>query len=139
MATEFENNRDSTYLFDLPLPYRTNTLLTAVAYMCYPQRNPPNHKGTIESNYPTCYSTIERLKSVVRKRRLIEEWSILEQARFQIGICLYGKYFHKISKIVKTKTTAECVRFYYECFKRTKRYQQWKFASSSATPTVKYQ
>ena len=41
------------------------------------------------------------------------------------------KDFHVISKIVRTKTTNQCVEFYYE-WKKSAHYQMWKVRAAAA-------
>ena len=40
--------------------------------------------------------------------------SPLEVAKFEGGICLFGKRFHKLQQLIKTKTCKEIVEFYYK-------------------------
>ena len=53
------------------------------------------------------------LNSPVRKHSVIDEWSPAEVAKFECGMCLYGKQFHRLQKIIKTKTCKQIVAFYY--------------------------
>ena len=38
---------------------------------------------------------------------------------------MYGKIFHEVQKVVKTKTTKEIIEFYY-IWKKTSHYKKWK-------------
>ena len=49
----------------------------------------------------------------LRKPAVIERWSPFEISVFEGSIALYGKHFHTIQKIIKTKTVKECIEFYY--------------------------
>ena len=48
-----------------------------------------------------------------------------EIALFESGICSFGKDFYNISKLIPTKSTGDCVEFYY-LWKKSSHYQQWK-------------
>lgn len=46
-------------------------------------------------------------------------------AVFEAAICVYGKEFYYISRAVKTKSTQECIEFYYS-WKFSSHYYAWK-------------
>jgi hypothetical protein len=54
-----------------------------------------------------------------------EKWSPYEVGLFESAICLVGKMFPQIAAIIKTKTAAECVEFYY-VWKKSSHYPLWK-------------
>lgn len=65
------------------------------------------------------------LQSPLRHPTVIERWSPYEIASFEAAMTLYGKEFHAVQKVVKTKTTKEIVEFYY-IWKKTSHYKRWK-------------
>jgi len=71
-------------------------------------------------------SPLHLITSEFRKPFVLDSWSPLEIAKFEGGMCSYGKRFHEISKVVNTKTSKECVDFYYLIWKLTNRYRVWK-------------
>lgn len=54
-----------------------------------------------------------------------DKWSPYEIALFESALCLVGKHFSHVSGVVKTKTTAECIEFYY-MWKKSAHYSSWK-------------
>nr|XP_039254133.1 uncharacterized protein LOC120331159 [Styela clava] len=48
-------------------------------------------------------------------------WQQKERQTFERATMLHHKDFYQISKIIGTKTTGECVDYYYHCLKRRKR------------------
>lgn len=56
---------------------------------------------------------------------LADRWSPYEIALFESGICLTGKLFPQLAKIVGSKSCKEVIEFYY-LWKKSKNYQQWK-------------
>ena len=75
------------------------------------------------------YTTIERLLSPLRRRRVREEWSAREVAAFEVGMCQRPKDFAAISRLLGTKTTREVVAFYYTAWKHSAHYWRWKQAA----------
>mmetsp|Transcript_30185 Transcript_30185/g.69195 ORF Transcript_30185/g.69195 Transcript_30185/m.69195 type:complete len:488 (-) Transcript_30185:502-1965(-) len=69
--------------------------------------------------------TLGVLLSPLRRPTVIERWNPFEIASFEAAISLYGKDFHLVQQIVKTKTTKEVVEFYY-IWKKTSHYKRWK-------------
>ena len=65
------------------------------------------------------------LKSPLRRPSVIETWSPYEIALFEAALFHYGKEFHDVQKVVKTKTTKEIIDFYY-VWKKTAHYKKWK-------------
>lgn len=59
-----------------------------------------------------------------------DRWSPYEIALFESGICLTGKLFAQLAKIVGTKSPKDCIEFYY-FWKKSKNYQQWKVSFRS--------
>lgn len=60
-----------------------------------------------------------------RRASILEEWNPREIALFEAAMYLHGKEFHKIQRLVKTKSTKDIVAFYY-IWKKTSHYTQWK-------------
>jgi hypothetical protein len=65
------------------------------------------------------------LTSSVREPSVIDKWAPLEVARFEAALCMTGKHFNVISKLIGTKSTRECVEFYY-VWKMSKNYRAFK-------------
>ena len=70
-------------------------------------------------------TTLGRLTSPIREPTVLEKWSPYEIALFESGICLTGKLFGALAALIKSKTVAECIEFFY-VWKRSKNYAQWK-------------
>ena len=70
-------------------------------------------------------NTLGYILNPLRKPFVVEKWSPFEISVFEGSIALYGKHFHTIQKLVKTKTVKECIEFYY-FWKKTSHYKQWK-------------
>ncbi|OCT78402.1 hypothetical protein XELAEV_18029513mg [Xenopus laevis] len=49
-----------------------------------------------------------------------DEWSMKEKITFSRGMFRYGKDFWKIHRMIQTKTTAQCITFYYNNKKHAK-------------------
>ncbi len=54
-----------------------------------------------------------------------ELWSPYEIAIFEAAVCIHGKQFHILQKLIKTKTTKEVIDFYY-IWKKSSHYLIWK-------------
>ena len=102
---------------------------TLVGNMVYPQ----THFGPFGYDFEKGQYPLERpnmlgvLVCPVRRPTVIERWSPYEIACFEAGITLYGKHFHTLQKIIKTKSTCEIIEFYY-IWKKTSHYKIWKKA-----------
>jgi len=70
-------------------------------------------------------TTLGRLTSPVRETSPLDFWSPIEVARFEAAMCLVGKQFPLISKLISTKTAGEVIEFYY-LWKQSKNYKIWK-------------
>ncbi|CAB9501288.1 induction early response protein 1 [Seminavis robusta] len=70
-------------------------------------------------------SSLGFLKSPLRRPTVIEKWSPYEISLFEAGMGHYGKEFHEIQKLIQTKSTKECIDFYY-IWKKTSHYKAWK-------------
>ena len=70
-------------------------------------------------------TTLGRLTSPVRETSPLDLWAPLEVAKFESAICLVGKQFPLISKVIGTKTASEVIEFYY-LWKQSKNYKIWK-------------
>jgi hypothetical protein len=53
-----------------------------------------------------------------------DTWTLKEIALFEAGMCNFGKDFHNVQKVVRTKTTNEIVDFYYQ-WKKSAHGNQW--------------
>lgn len=116
------------YLLDLPLVTRVNSLLAAIGGMHYPVRRvvPPDMTKVWTDQSSVRYTTIERLQCAVRKRRCEQDWTLKEVALFQLAFVKFGKEFNRVSSMVGTKSTSQCVDYYYNVWKQSKNYQIWK-------------
>ncbi|CEM28293.1 unnamed protein product [Vitrella brassicaformis CCMP3155] len=91
----------------------------------------PNEKrlrvssASAATNSATKMTPFDLLISKYRHSHTIDLWGPKEVMIFEGAICRYGKDFHKIAKLVETKTTKECIDFYY-LWKKTSRYRHWK-------------
>jgi len=98
-----------------------------VANMIYPS----TYLNPFGYNYEQGQYPVERpctlgiLMSPLRRPTVIERWSPFEIASFEAAISLYGKVFHLVQQVVKTKTTKEVIEFYY-IWKKTSHYKRWK-------------
>jgi len=79
-------------------------------------------KGEIPLERP---NTLGALMCPVRRRTVMEHWSPFEVACFEGAIMLVGKNFYEIAKMLRSKSTKDCIEFYY-VWKMTSHYQQWK-------------
>ncbi|GAB5034190.1 myb dna binding protein transcription factor-like protein [Nannochloropsis oceanica] len=79
-------------------------------------------KGEIPLERP---NTLGAIMCPVRRRTVIEHWSPFEVACFEGAIMLVGKNFYEIAKLLRSKSTKDCIEFYY-VWKMTSHYQQWK-------------
>jgi len=70
-------------------------------------------------------TTLGLMRCPLRQPSVVEMWSPHQIALFEGAIALYGKHFHTIQRMVKTKTTKEVVEFYY-IWKKTSHYDMWK-------------
>eukprot|EP00049_Salpingoeca_infusionum_P004599 m.81524 g.81524 ORF g.81524 m.81524 type:complete len:1182 (+) comp12640_c0_seq2:418-3963(+) len=62
----------------------------------------------------------------------IDCWSPEEVKAFEHALYSYGKLFHRISRQVKTRSTSECIKFYY-LWKKTQRGDGHKFKVSATS------
>lgn len=65
------------------------------------------------------------LQHPARRLSVVERWSPYEIGLFEGAMSHHGKEFHKIQRVIKTKTTQEIVEFYY-VWKKTSHYSRWK-------------
>ncbi|MES1909406.1 MAG: hypothetical protein MHM6MM_002148 [Cercozoa sp. M6MM] len=79
------------------------------------------------------YSETDLLQSPLRARSPLDEWTPLEVARFESGLCAHGKQFHLVSQVVGTKSTAECVEFFY-VWKQSAHYHMWRAHEQPTQP-----
>ena len=72
-------------------------------------------------------TTLGMLTSPAREGSILDAWAPLEVAKFEAAMCLVGKQFPVVAKVVGTKSTAEVINFYYT-WKQSKNYGLWKAA-----------
>ena len=65
-----------------------------------------------------------------RPATILEQWNPREVALFEAAMYLHGKQFHKVQRLVKTKSTKDIVAFYY-IWKKTSHYTEWKLQYTS--------
>ncbi|XP_031752222.1 REST corepressor 1-like [Xenopus tropicalis] len=63
-----------------------------------------------------------------------DDWTLDEKVLLSRGMSRYGKNFFKIHKMIKTKTTAQCITFYYANKKHAKIGRKKNLIFSSETP-----
>ena len=108
---------------------RTDALLSSISSMYYrPRLVHPNAADVyVSADYDRFeYPTVDALLSPLRKSSVLDDWTPLEVALFESGICSYGKDFHAISRLMAgRKTCGQCVEFYY-VWKKSGHYAMWK-------------
>ena len=72
-------------------------------------------------------TTLGRLTSPMRETSPLDFWAPIEVAKFESAMCLVGKQFPLISKVIGTKSASEVIEFYY-LWKQSKNYKIWKEA-----------
>jgi len=70
-------------------------------------------------------TTLGLLASPCREPLVMDKWAPVEVARFEAALCLVGKNFAHVAAAIGSKTTADCVEFFY-AWKQTSHYQLWK-------------
>ena len=108
---------------------RTDALLSSISSMYYRPRlvHPSAADVYVSADYDRFeYPTVDALLSPLRKPAVLDDWSPLEVALFESGICSYGKDFHAIARLMAgRKTCGQCVEFYY-VWKKSGHYAMWK-------------
>ena len=129
------------YSMDLPLRTRMDELLLAVLAGCLPPRlvmAEDTSKVWMDADAATgktrAYNALERLLSPLRRRRPREHWSLREMAVFELAVCLHGKDFARIARLVGSKGTSEVVEFYYTTWKHSEHYAVWKNGGRPIAP-----
>ena len=56
----------------------------------------------------------------------IEKWSLKQIALFESSICLFGKRFELIVRVIRDKTLTEIIQF-YNVWKFSSHYRTWKY------------
>ena len=80
----------------------------------------------LQNQYPLEHpTTLGLLTHPIRRPTVIETWSPYEIAMFEAALCIHGKQFHTVQKIVGSKNTKEIIAFYY-IWKKTSHYKKWK-------------
>mmetsp|Transcript_7808 Transcript_7808/g.28848 ORF Transcript_7808/g.28848 Transcript_7808/m.28848 type:complete len:839 (+) Transcript_7808:193-2709(+) len=70
----------------------------------------------------------------LRRTEEKEDWDDTQKASFRCGMYMWPKVFRNVQEVVNDKTTADCVKYYYEQFKHNEQsgvYARWKDAFSS--------
>jgi hypothetical protein len=70
-------------------------------------------------------TTLGRLTSPARESSPLDNWTPLEVAKFESALCLVGKQFPLVAKVIGTKSSKEVIEFYYT-WKQSKNYAVWK-------------
>jgi hypothetical protein len=70
-------------------------------------------------------TTLGLLTSPCREPLVTDRWAPLEVAKFEAALCLVGKNFSHVAAIIGTKSTADCVEFFY-AWKQSQNYAAWK-------------
>ena len=65
------------------------------------------------------------LSCPLRRKHIFANWTPLEISSFEAAICVVGKQFHRIARVVDTKSTADVIGFYYY-WKKTTHGKIWK-------------
>lgn len=94
-----------------------DTLFRSVGALFYRPKelHPTGATVYVDGDYDnTQYSTLDLLKCPIRKRSVYDSWNAREIALFEQGICQLDKDFYAISRHIQSKTTVECVQFYYK-------------------------
>lgn len=142
VAADDEGTYGEEWMLELPDRERVDRLMRAVGSGFYHHRYVddgtygktalhPNTYDTFE------YTTLDLVRSPVRKQRAWDKWTPYEIAVFEAGVCKHGKNFHLIQKLIKTKTTQELVHFYYTCWKGSAHYRTWKASGEPAAAAAK--
>ena len=95
-----------------------DNMFRAVSSMYYQPR-----VNTSDEN-PIMYNTLELLLTKLVSRSVFDHWTPREIALFEAGLTSKGKDFFSISSLIQTKTTNECVEFYYQ-WKKSSHYHLW--------------
>lgn len=117
--------------FGLTLPARdlADALLRAVSNMYYKEKevHPNGTSVWVSTDYGSLhYPSLDLLLSPLRQTTPLDFWAPKEIAIFEAAICRFGKDFHRIHTLVKTKNTNEVVDFYYRVWKKSRNYRIWK-------------
>ena len=103
--------------------------MTVVSDMIYPKVSFGDYASqgnADEAEFPLERpNTLGILLCGARRPTTFEKWNPYEIALFEGAISIYGKEFHEIAKIIKTKNCKECIEFYY-VWKKTYHYTAWK-------------
>ena len=70
-------------------------------------------------------TTLGILKNPARPRQILDEWAPKQVALFESAICIYGKNFHAIQKVIGNKSLKQVIEFYY-LWKKSSHYTIWK-------------
>ena len=121
---------------DLPLRSRMDSWLGGCVSLFFSARAPVvgDDAGKMwedVSRDRPAYTTIERLLSPLRKRRVREEWSAREVSVFEVGMSQHPKDFAAISRLIGSKATSEVVHFYYTAWKHSQHYWRWKLTATA--------
>ncbi|GBG33861.1 Mesoderm induction early response protein 1 [Hondaea fermentalgiana] len=107
------------------LKLRTSTLLTSSRYRGKSSSSGRGRSLDVRLAGIQHHNSLGRLVSPLYRPSVEEQWAPREIAIFEAGICAYGKNFHAIQKMIRSKTTCEVIDFYY-VWKKTDSYKVWK-------------
>jgi hypothetical protein len=74
---------------------------------------------------PTHVNSLGIVLLPIRRKNVLEQWTLHEIAVFESAICLHGKRFDLISPLLQHKTTADVIAFYY-AWKNSVHAKRWK-------------
>ena len=105
-------------------------------YLVQPDADPPQVEWSVPADDAQMIRlnrrlTLGRLLLPMRRATITDQWSPREIAVFEAALCIYGKEFHTVRKLVAQcgggKTTRQVVEFYY-LWKKSSHYRDWKGA-----------
>ncbi len=109
-VTHYLQQHTIVVIFAAPTLHHIDDLLTLVGNIYYQQ----SEAGKSNAQWSLIRrTTLGHLTSPAREFSVIDRWSPYEVAIFESAICLVGKNFSQIANVIKTKTTGDCVEFYY--------------------------
>ena len=59
------------------------------------------------------------------RAHIADKWTPYEIALFESALCLIGKKFAQVARMVRTKTASDCIELYY-IWKMSSHYSLWK-------------
>ena len=136
MSPQEELQYGPKYQVAVPGRLQIDQLLRAGSALYLKPREVPTGNPTsvyVATDYDnTEYSSLDMLRSPLQFN-LLDMWTPLEIALFESSICTFGKDFRLIARHVGTKSTNECVEFYYTIWKHSHHYFIWKAHQQTCT------